>query len=119
MGTRILEIEQDGSGPCPKVGDKLVVHYTGCLASDGRCFDSSRARGHALTFTVGTGRVIKGWDLLMLKARAGMRMKMFITAADAYGAKGSPVATHCTLPVRCMRVSVKLRARRSAQHAVA
>eukprot|EP00308_Calcidiscus_leptoporus_P019147 CAMPEP_0119390574 /NCGR_PEP_ID=MMETSP1334-20130426/113859_1 /TAXON_ID=127549 /ORGANISM="Calcidiscus leptoporus, Strain RCC1130" /LENGTH=44 /DNA_ID= /DNA_START= /DNA_END= /DNA_ORIENTATION= len=43
-----------------------------------------------MTFTVGTGRVIKGWDTLMLKARAGMRMEMFIASEDAYGAKGSP-----------------------------
>lgn len=90
MGTRIIETMQEGSGPVPKVGDKLVVHYSGCLASTGRCFDSSRARGHAMTVMVGTGRVIKGWDTLLLEAQKGVHFKMFVTAQDAYGAKGSP-----------------------------
>eukprot|EP00965_Chrysotila_dentata_P213724 6187798-Pleurochrysis_carterae.AAC.2 len=50
--SRIIEWMAPGDGTLPKVGDKLLVHYTGCLAHSGRCFDSSRARGHAFTFTV-------------------------------------------------------------------
>mmetsp|Transcript_11458 Transcript_11458/g.24535 ORF Transcript_11458/g.24535 Transcript_11458/m.24535 type:complete len:223 (-) Transcript_11458:234-902(-) len=88
--SRIIEWMAPGDGTLPKVGDKLLVHYTGCLAHSGRCFDSSRARGHAFTFTVGTGRVIKGWDDLMLTVPKGGRVKLHIPADEAYGSKGSP-----------------------------
>lgn len=69
---------------------QVVVHYTGCLAETGRCFDSSRARGHAFTFAIGCGRVIKGWDVLLLSVSKGARVNMHIAAIDGYGAEGQP-----------------------------
>ena len=41
-------------------GDTISVHYRGTLAADGSEFDASYNRGTPLTFTVGTGQVIKG-----------------------------------------------------------
>lgn len=91
VSTRIVDELEPGDGASfPKVGDKLLVHYTGCLAATGRCFDSSRARGHAFTFTVGCGKVIKGWDVLLLRLCKGQRVKLHVGAVDGYGAAGSP-----------------------------
>merc|ERR1711973_289498 len=37
-------------------GDKLSMHYTGTLHSDGSQFDSSYDRGDPLSFTLGAGQ---------------------------------------------------------------
>lgn len=51
-------------------GDKIEVHYRGTLASDGTQFDASYDRGTPLSFTVGTGQVIKGFvQIKELEAR--------------------------------------------------
>ena len=49
-------------------GMNVIVHYTGWLydpgAKDfrGKQFDSSRERGQPLSFPLGAGRVIRGWE---------------------------------------------------------
>ncbi|KAJ9598839.1 hypothetical protein L9F63_026626 [Diploptera punctata] len=44
-----------------KKGDFLHMHYVGTL-EDGAEFDNSYSRGQPLTFTLGSGQVIRGWD---------------------------------------------------------
>ena len=41
----------------PKKGDKLRMHYTGTLKSNGTVFDSSYKRGKPFEFTIGVGQV--------------------------------------------------------------
>ena len=50
-----------------KKGEDAVIHYTGKL-EDGTKFDSSYDRGqnNPFKFTVGEGRVIKGWEEAVL-----------------------------------------------------
>lgn len=43
-------------------GDRLSMHYTGSLRTDGSVFDSSLPRNQPFDFTLGSGQVIKGWD---------------------------------------------------------
>ena len=44
-----------------QAGQKVSVHYTGSL-TDGTVFDSSLKRGDPISFTLGQGQVIRGWD---------------------------------------------------------
>lgn len=54
-----------GTGNSVTHGALIIAHYTGYLA-DGTIFDSSHQRGQAFETVIGTGRVIKGWDLGVL-----------------------------------------------------
>ncbi len=64
-------------------GDAVRVHYTGTLA-DGSEFDSSRG-GDPLSFTVGAGDVIAGFDRAVVGMEVGETKTVTIPAADAYG----------------------------------
>ncbi|KAJ8045377.1 Peptidyl-prolyl cis-trans isomerase FKBP2 [Holothuria leucospilota] len=70
-------------------GDTISMHYTGTLL-DGTEFDSSYPRGQPLTFKVGTGRVIKGWDQGLLDMCVGEKRKLTIPYTLAYGERGFP-----------------------------
>ncbi|CAB3233671.1 unnamed protein product [Arctia plantaginis] len=72
-----------------KKGDLLHMHYTGTL-EDGTEFDSSIPRGNPLTFTLGSGQVIKGWDQGLIGMCEGEQRKLVIPPELAYGAAGAP-----------------------------
>jgi peptidylprolyl isomerase len=78
----------EGTGPTPKTGDDVSVHYTGWLKS-GQKFDSSHDRGQPLQFPIGKGRVIKGWDEGVGSMRVGGKRKLVIPAHIGYGAQGA------------------------------
>jgi len=71
----------------PPEGAPVYLHYTGCLA-DGTEFDSSIKRGEPFKFKVGTGMVIKGWDLCVATMLVGEKCKLTLTPEYAYGAEG-------------------------------
>ena len=73
-----------GDGLVATDGDIVEVHYVGTL-DDGSQFDSSRERDTALTFTLGTGEVISGFDDAVRGAKVGDVNTVRMEAADAYG----------------------------------
>ncbi len=73
----------------PQRGQRVVVHYTGTLTNGGATFDSSRTRGQPFTFTIGTGQVIRCWDVGVMRMSVGERAKLHCPAADAYGTRGA------------------------------
>jgi len=81
-------ITKKGDGAIVKAGDEVIVNYTGLL-TNGRKFDSSLDRGETFSFTVGAGRVIKGWDEGLQKLRVGDHATLIIPASIAYGARGA------------------------------
>jgi peptidylprolyl isomerase len=66
-----------------KAGDTVRVHYTGTL-DDGKQFDSSEG-GEPLTFTLGEGTVIPGFDRAVTGMAVGDERSVTIPAEDAYG----------------------------------
>ncbi|CAK7349410.1 unnamed protein product [Dovyalis caffra] len=70
-------------------GDTIKVHYRGKL-TDGTVFDSSFERGDPISFELGSGQVIKGWDQGLLGACVGEKRKLKIPAKLGYGEQGSP-----------------------------
>jgi len=66
-----------------KDGDTVQVHYTGKLA-DGTVFDSSVGR-QPLSFTLGAGQMIPGFEKTVLGMKVGEKKTVTIPAAEAYG----------------------------------
>lgn len=80
-------LRRDGEGSPPSFGAQVSVHYHGTLL-DGRKFDSSHDRGVPLTFRVGTGAVIKGWDEAFAVMKKGERRTLIVPWWLAYGLEG-------------------------------
>ncbi|XP_050364023.1 peptidyl-prolyl cis-trans isomerase FKBP15-1-like [Argentina anserina] len=70
-------------------GDKVRVHYRGKL-TDGTVFDSSFERGDPISFELGVGQVIKGWDQGISGMCVGEKRKLKIPSHMGYGDQGSP-----------------------------
>ncbi|SCK17292.1 FKBP-type peptidyl-prolyl cis-trans isomerase [Vogesella sp. LIG4] len=84
--TSELQIEDivPGDGKAVVKGALITTHYTGYL-EDGSKFDSSHDRGKAFQCVIGTGRVIKGWDIGMMGMQVGGKRKLYVPAHLAYG----------------------------------
>ena len=90
-GTQIEDYEV-GSGAEARTGRTVTIHYTGWLwlqpeEERGRNFDSSRG-GEPLTFTLGAGDVIEGWDAGIVGMKEGGIRTLIIPPQAGYGAKG-------------------------------
>ena len=72
----------------PKVGDLVKIHYTGMLLN-GNVFDSSYSKNMPIEFTLGAGRVIKGWDEGLSLIPIGASAKLVIPSNLAYGEQGA------------------------------
>ena len=66
-----------------------MVNYVGKL-EDGTVFDRSSDRGEPLKFFIGTGQVIKGWDIGIMSMQLGEKSELIIKPEYGYGAMGAP-----------------------------
>jgi len=82
-------IQTEGTGATPAQGQTVSVHYTGTLV-DGTKFDSSYDRQQPFEFSIGQGRVIKGWDEGIMLLKKGGKAKLIIPYQLAYGEQGHP-----------------------------
>ena len=82
-----------GDGKEARTGSQVVVHYTGWL-KNGTKFDSSRDRSEPFSFKLGTGQVIKGFDMGVTGMKVGQRRKVTIPSLTVFSSpSGAPIAT--------------------------
>ncbi len=81
------------SGEAAKTGDNVSMNYTGRL-ENGTVFDSNvdPKFGHVepISFTLGAGQMIAGWDKGIVGMKVGEKKTLTISPEDGYGASGRP-----------------------------
>jgi FKBP-type peptidyl-prolyl cis-trans isomerase FkpA len=89
-----------GTGPAAANGSAVTVNYTGWLYnprgadSKGQMFDTSLAAGRTpLPVTVGTRRVIPGFEQAIVGMSVGGKRRVYIPASLAYGSQGDSTGT--------------------------
>jgi peptidylprolyl isomerase len=81
-----------GGGAEAVNGATLEMHYTGWIYENGKRgkqFDSSVPRGRTFSFTLGQGRVIKGWDEGVKGMQVGGKRELIIPPELGYGVHGA------------------------------
>ncbi len=73
-----------GDGKSVVKGALITAHYRGFLR-DGTPFDSSHDRGKPFQCVIGSGRVIKGWDIGLIGMKVGGKRRLEVPAHLAYG----------------------------------
>ncbi len=86
-----LEIHDEvvGDGAEAGSGMQVNVDYVGVSWSTGKEFDASWNRGNLLTFSLGVGQVIQGWDQGVAGMKVGGRRRITIPPHLGYGAAGA------------------------------
>ena len=80
---------QLGEGTEARPGSQVSVHYVGVAYSTGEEFDASYNRGEPLSFRLGAGQVIAGWDTGVAGMKVGGRRQLIIPPHLAYGDRGA------------------------------
>ena len=88
-GLYYVSVTADTSKVRATAGRTVSVLYTGALM-DGSVFDASSKRGNVpISFILGAGRVIKGWDEGIALMRKGEKAQLLIPSALGYGSSGA------------------------------
>ena len=79
----------EGDGAEATSGSTVEVHYVGVTHSTGEEFDASYNRGQPLSFRLGLGQVISGWDQGVTGMKVGGRRQLVIPPHLGYGDRGA------------------------------
>lgn len=87
----VTETLVQGDGATVEAGQTIAVKYTGWL-TDGTQFDSSwdqTGSEQVISFPIGQGSVISGWDAGLVGQKVGSRVLLVIPSEQGYGETGS------------------------------
>jgi len=98
-----------GTGAVASEGDMVTVKYTGKLL-DGTVFDSTDMHGGTpLTFKLGVGQVIRGWDMGLVGMKVGGKRTLLISPDLGYADQiVGPIPANSTLYFEVELVGVNL-----------
>lgn len=86
-----VQVLSRGDGALVEAGDDIEVHYLG-QSWGGKVFDNSYDRGSSISFPIGVGAVIGGWDEGLVGQQVGSRVLLSIPSHLGYGDRGVPQA---------------------------
>ncbi|WP_019136283.1 FKBP-type peptidyl-prolyl cis-trans isomerase [Cellulomonas massiliensis] len=86
-----VTVLERGDGEIVEAGDDIEVHYLG-QSWGGRVFDNSYDRRSSISFGIGVGQVIAGWDEGLVGQQVGSRVLLSIPSHLGYGDRGVPQA---------------------------
>ena len=104
-----------GSGDDAVSGTSVTVNYTGWLYNasqpdqKGSQFDSSRGEGRTpLTFTLGAGQVITGFDQGLVGMKVGGLRRLVVPPSLGYGSfRNGPIPPNATLLFEVELISIE------------
>ena len=104
-----------GSGVPALSGNVVSVYYTGWLYDaskpdqKGLQFETNVGAENPLTFVLGVGNVIQGWDSGLLNMREGGLRRLVIPPSLAYGSvRNGPIPANATLVFEVELLSVEV-----------
>jgi FKBP-type peptidyl-prolyl cis-trans isomerase len=100
----------EGQGKEVVKGALVIVNYEGFL-ENGTKFDSSFDRNKPFQFVIGSGRVIKGWDMGVMGMKVGGKRSLFVPAHLGYGERsiGNFITPHSNLIFNIELLEVRTR----------
>lgn len=97
-GLQYKVVQSGPSGPSPKAGDVIKVHYEGALAN-GQVFDSSIARGKPLLMPL--ANLVPAWMEALPRMHVGDEWMLYVPPELGYGPEGSgPIPPNSVLVFR-------------------
>ncbi|KAI5300731.1 peptidylprolyl isomerase fpr4 [Ascosphaera atra] len=101
-----LDDRKIGEGKVAKKGNTVAMRYIGKL-ENGKVFDSNKS-GKPFSFKLGSGEVIKGWDVGVPGMAVGGERRITIPPHLAYGKRGVPgIPPNATLVFDIKLISIK------------
>ncbi|KZZ87101.1 FK506-binding protein [Ascosphaera apis ARSEF 7405] len=102
----LIDDRKIGTGKVAKKGNTVAMRYIGKL-ENGKVFDSNKS-GKPFSFKLGSGEVIKGWDIGVPGMSVGGERRITIPAHLAYGKRGVPgIPPNATLKFDIKLISIK------------
>jgi peptidylprolyl isomerase len=87
-----VTVLKKGTGPKVAKGDLLVADYLGSNYRTKKVFDNSYDRKSPAAFSIGVGKVVPGWDKILVGVHVGSRVEMVLPPKDGYGKTGNTQA---------------------------